>query len=143
MGICQAGTILARRLPVAVALSLPFVFLALLQQPAQAGCGDYVIFRHAGKVATPASHDGTKTNLARGEMLPGQAPCQGPMCRGSRPLDPAPSSPPLPQIDERPLAALFSAARQSECPSLVSAFERYNETPRDGYLTSILRPPCA
>ena len=141
MSICQAGTNLARRLPVAAALALPLVVLAL-QQPAQAGCGDYVIFRHAGKAATQAIHEGAIANLARGEMLPGQAPCQGPMCRGSRPLDPAPSSPPLPQIDERPLA-LLSASRQSECPSLVNAFARYDETPRDGYLTSILRPPCA
>ena len=142
MGICQAGTILARRLQVAAALVLPLVTLSLVPQSAHAGCGDYVIFRHAGKAAR-SGHNGGMTNLAaRGELLPGQAPCQGPMCRGSRPLDPAPSPPPLPQIDERPLA-LLSASRQTECPSLISAFERYDQSPRDGYLTSILRPPCA
>lgn len=120
---------------------LPLAWLALWTDFAAAGCGDYVIFRPHADAANLAA----KQVPARGgdQILPAKAPCNTPLCRGSKPAEPAPTPPTPQQIDQRPLALLAGAAEVA-CPFLSGGgWPRVNETPRDGFGLSLLRPPCA
>lgn len=120
---------------------LSLAALALWSDSAVAGCGDYVIFRpQASAISLTAQHlSGTSAGL----FLPAEAPCNTPLCRGNRPADPVPTPPTPQQIDQRPLVLLARAA-EVECPFLAgSGWPRLHETPLDGFLQSLLRPPCA
>lgn len=125
----------------ALVICLPLGAISLLSETASASCGDYVIFRPAGHMAAPMSLAAEVADHS-GVIDRGKAPCQGPMCRGNRPLESAPTPAPMPRVDERPLA-LLSGASAAERPELASGWIRFDESPRDGYLTSLLRPPCA
>jgi hypothetical protein len=125
----------------ALGVALPLAALLCLAGSADAGCGDYVIFNPPGQALVPVA--GHLPLSHAGEMLPGKAPCDGPMCRGSRPLDSVPSPPTPQQIDQRPLA-LLAAISEVECPFLAGAgWPRLDEMPLDGFRQTLLRPPCA
>jgi hypothetical protein len=115
--------------------------LALLPDSAAASCGDYVIFRpHSAAAPAP----GQQLPAAGGDLiLPAKAPCNSPLCRGSKPADPMPTPPSPQQIDPRPLA-LLAGGSEVECPYLAgNGWPRLDETPLDGFSQSLLRPPCA
>ena len=125
----------------ALAAGMFVALLSLWSNAASAACGDYVIFRPLDGAAPP-SHAWLPSPPV-GNALPDRGPCHGPLCRGSKPVDPMPTPPTPQQIDQRPLA-LLAGHGEMESPYLAGGgWPRLDGSPLDGFGQSLLRPPCA
>jgi hypothetical protein len=112
-----------------------------MSETAAASCGDYVIFRPHADLTTLFSN--LLPTESGNTIVPGKAPCNTPLCRGSKPADPLPTPPTPQQFDQRPLALLAGAA-EVECPFLAgNGWPRLDESPLEGFKQFLLRPPCA
>ena len=130
-----------RRVVSALAAGVFVGSLLVYADSASAGCGDYVVFRSPGHSAPLGELFAKPTGS--GQVLPDQGRCHGPLCHGTRPVEPVPTPPTPEQIDQRPLA-LLAVIADPQCPHLAgNGWPRFDESPLDGFRQSLLRPPCA